>query len=115
MKPFVREYTNDEKLQNDVQKLSNNGVNKNNIYVMSHDDDRTERVADNANANTVGLKEENLKDAVGNLFNKQGDELRNKMQDLGLSESESETYEERLDEGKILLLVTENTNIENII
>ncbi|KGP72732.1 general stress protein [Pontibacillus yanchengensis] len=115
MKPFVREYTNDEKLQNDVQKLSNQGIHKDNIYVMSHDDDRTERIADNSDANTVGLKEQNFGEAVGNMFNKKGDELRNKLQDLGLSEDEAETYEERLDEGKVLLLVTEAEDVDNII
>ncbi|KGX91637.1 general stress protein [Pontibacillus halophilus JSM 076056 = DSM 19796] len=115
MKPFVREYTNDEVLKDDVQKLSNNGIHKDNIYLMTHDDDRTERLADSTDANTVGLNEMNMKEAVGNLFNKKGDELRNKLQDLGFSASEAETYEERLDEGKVLLMVQDSSSVEHIL
>lgn len=115
MKPFIREYSNDEKLQNDVQTLASKGIKKDNIYVMSHDDDRTERIAKNADANTVGVEETGISDAVGNMFNKKGDELRSKLQELGFSEEEAEDYEEDLDEGKVLLMVTETQDIENII
>ncbi len=38
-------------------------------------------------------------------FKKTGDQLRNKMQELGLNEEEANFYEEKLDEGKILLFV----------
>ncbi len=115
MKPFVREYTNDETVKEDVQKLSNHGVDSNSIYLMTHDDDRTERLAGNTDASTVGMKETGVGEAVSNMFNKKGDELRNKLQDLGFSASEAETYEERLDEGKVLLIVTDTQDIENII
>lgn len=39
--PFIKEYMNDQELAKDVQKLRDNGVNKDNVYVLSHDDDRT--------------------------------------------------------------------------
>ncbi|SFM33983.1 general stress protein [Salibacterium qingdaonense] len=42
MKPYVREYTNDEQIQHDVQTLANKGIDRNDMYVMSHDDDRTD-------------------------------------------------------------------------
>lgn len=70
MKPVVREYTNDEKLMKDVEELKQLGVAKEDVYVLSHDDDRTERLADNTDANTIGAKETGLKHAVGNVFNK---------------------------------------------
>ncbi|ALC84016.1 MULTISPECIES: general stress protein [Bacillus] len=108
MKPVVREYTNDEKLIQDVEELKRLGVNREDIYVLSHDDDRTNRVATHANANTIGAAETGLADAVGNIFSKKGDELRNKMYDIGFSEAESASFEERLDEGKLLLFVTDN-------
>ncbi len=56
MKPVVREYSNDETLQRDVEQLKSLGVAREDIYVLSHDDDRTERIAGNADANTIGLK-----------------------------------------------------------
>lgn len=72
MKPVVRQYTNDEKLMKDVEELREIGVAREDIYVLSHDDDRTERLADNADANTIGAEETGLKNAVGNIFNKKG-------------------------------------------
>ena len=45
MKPVVRQYTNDEKLMKDVEELREIGVAREDIYVLSHDDDRTERLA----------------------------------------------------------------------
>lgn len=70
MKPVVREYTNDEKLMKDINELKEIGVAREDIYVLSHDDDRTERIAENADANTIGAEETGIKHAVGNFFNK---------------------------------------------
>jgi Heat induced stress protein YflT len=115
MKPYLREYANDEKLQEDIQLLSTKGVSKNNIYVLSHDDDRTKRVSSKVDANTIGLSEMDAKSAVGSLFSKQGDELRAKLQDIGFSQEEAEDFEEDLDEGKIFLIVTETENVEGLL
>lgn len=108
MKPVVREYTNDEKLVQDVEELQRLGVSREDVYVLSHDDDRTERVASHADANTIGAAETGFANAVGNIFSKKGDELRNKMHEIGFSEEEAARFEERLDEGKVLLFVTDN-------
>jgi adenylosuccinate synthase len=105
MKPTVKEFYNDEELISEVEKLSSQGINKKNLYVLSHDDDRTERVADNANANEIGAKETGIGTAVGNMILSKGDELRNQLQEMGFSKEEADQYEEKLDEGKILLLV----------
>ncbi len=70
MKPVVREYTNDQKLMQDVKELQQLGVAKEDVYVLSHDDDRTDRLADNTDVNTIGAKETGIKHAVGNMFNK---------------------------------------------
>ena len=61
--------------------------------------------AANADVNTIGIKEEGLGTSIINVFQKTGDQLRNKMQELGLNEEEANFYEEKLDEGKILLFV----------
>ncbi|MCY8231390.1 general stress protein [Priestia endophytica] len=106
MKPVVREYTNDELLKEDVKKLQVQG-----IYVLSHDDERTNRVANNADANTIGIKEMGLGTAASNLFNKKGDELRHKLSEVGLSKTEAEMYEEKLDQGKVLVIITNNETV----
>lgn len=91
---------------NQVKLQSQKGISKDNLYVISHDDDRTERVADNVDANTVGINEEGLGTAVGNIFRKKGDELREKFKQLGFSQTEANEFEEKLDHGKILLIIT---------
>ncbi|SNZ09134.1 Heat induced stress protein YflT [Terribacillus aidingensis] len=115
MKPFLKEYTNDEKLQEDIQLLSTKGVHKDNIYVLSHDDDRTKRVSSKVDANTIGLSEMDAKSAVGSMFSKQGDELRAKLKDIGFSQEEAEDFEEDLDEGKIFLIVKDTDNVEGLL
>ncbi|GAB3064264.1 YflT domain-containing protein [Virgibacillus ainsalahensis] len=113
MKPFIQEYSNDEKLKTDVSILKDKGINKEDIYIMSHDNDRTERVADGSDANTVGFKEMDFMEAVGNIFSSKGDELRTKLEEIGFTEAEANDYEEDMDEGKIFLIVTSNENVNS--
>ena len=68
-------------------------------------------MAGNADANTIGLSEMGLGSAVGNIFSKKGDELRTKLEEIGFSKEEAERYEEKLDEGKILLMVTNRDRV----
>ncbi|WP_052947940.1 general stress protein [Aneurinibacillus tyrosinisolvens] len=44
-------------------------------------------------------------DTVANLFKNRGDELRNEFVNLGFSQTEAESYESKLDEGKVLVVV----------
>ncbi|MFC2947400.1 general stress protein [Virgibacillus sediminis] len=113
MKPFIKGYTNDEQLKTDVSVLKDKGVNKDDVYIISHDEDRTERVAGGADANTIGTDEMGFSDAVGTVFKSQGDELRTKLKDIGFSQEEAEQYEEEMDEGKIFLIVTNYENINS--
>lgn len=105
MKPSVKEFTNDQALITEVQELTARGVDRTDLYVLTHDDDRTNRLADNADINTIGIEEEGLGSAVGNIFRQKGDELREKLQNMGYSPFESEELEEKLDQGKVLLLI----------
>ena len=108
MKPIVKEFYDDQALMEEVKLQSQKGISKDNLYVMSHDEDRTDRVAKNVDANKVGVKEEGLGTAVNNIFRKKGDELRAKFEELGFSQAEASELEERLDHGKILLLIDNN-------
>ena len=107
MKPIVKEFKDDTELMDEVKGLSEKGVSKDHLYVMSHDDDRTDRVADQVDASKVGMKEEGFATYVSNIFNKKGDELRSQLKELGFSQAEADKYEEKLDEGTVLLI---NTN-----
>jgi len=107
MKPVVQEFKDDTELMNTVKSLSAKGVSKDNLYVLSHDDDRTDRVADGADANKIGISEVGFGAYVSNIFSKKGDELRSQLMEMGFSEFEANNYEEKLDQGTILLI---NTN-----
>lgn len=107
MKPIVKEFHDDMQVVEEVKAQVARGIPHDHLYVISHDDDRTNRVADNANANTIGLEEEGLATALKNIFRKKGDELRAKFSELGFSDMEAEELEKKLDDGKILLLVKE--------
>ena len=66
------------------------------------------KIADDTNINTIGVKEQGLGTSIIN-FSPKRDELRNQMEEMGLSKEEANLYEEKLDQGRILLLVTDET------
>jgi Tat protein secretion system quality control protein TatD with DNase activity len=109
MKPTYKEFQNDEQVVGAVQELKTRGVHENDIYVITHDDDRTKRVADNADANTVGVGDVGLDTYVKNVFRSKGDELRAQFEDLGFTPGEAEQLEEKLDHGKVILVVKDAT------
>ncbi|UCZ55145.1 general stress protein [Bacillus shivajii] len=105
MQPFYKEFYNDEEVVQTVDTLKTKGVEENNIHVVSHDDERTNRVAQNANANTIGMDEQSFGTATKNVFRKKGDELRAKFDEIGFTEDKAQELEEKLDEGKVIVVV----------
>ncbi|WP_078382597.1 general stress protein [Sutcliffiella halmapala] len=109
MKPIYKEFQNDEQAVGAVQELKARGVHEDDIYVIAHDADRTKRVADNADANTVGIGDVGLDTFVKNVFRSKGDELRAQFEELGFTAPEAEQLEEKLDHGKVILVVKDTT------
>lgn len=70
--------------------------------------------------NKVGVSKQGVTDAVKTTFQKQGDELRNKLQNVGFSEEEASKYEAEMDKGAVFLIVTgvesdaDKVNIETL-
>lgn len=112
MAPFIKAYHDDAKIQESIEILKSNKVDPKNIYVITHDDDRTKRIADNSGANTIGMSEQGVADAVKTSFKKKGDELRNKLQNIGFDENEATQYESQLDKGVVYLIITEAYGID---
>src|SRR5690625_7259848 len=75
MLPKVIEFDDDTKLMEEVKNLAAQGVSKDNLYVISHDDDSDKRVADSVDASTVGIGEEGLDIYVKNIFLQNSDEI----------------------------------------
>lgn len=80
------------------------GYPQTSIYVLTHDEDRTDRVIEETNAEKIGLIEEGLGSSIANLFRSHGDELRNKMKSLGVSNVDAEWLETELDRDMIVMI-----------
>ena len=108
-KSVVHEYENEQEVVMKVKELELQGIHQDDIYVLTHEKHLTKKIADDTNTNTIGVKEQGLGTSIINFFSKKGDELRNQMEEMGLSKEEANLYEEKLDQGRILLLVTDET------
>jgi tRNA A37 N6-isopentenylltransferase MiaA len=93
---------------NKITEFENEGFSKDNIYIFSHDKNRSKDLTDATETGSVGMEEQGVVDSIGNLFRERGDELRSKMQALGLSEMEAVHYEKLLDEGRVVVIATDN-------
>ncbi|TYP75535.1 general stress protein [Paenibacillus methanolicus] len=91
-----------------VRDLNRRGFRQDNIYVMAHDRDETKTLADATDANEIGMAEEGAFTSMANVFRSRGDEIRAKLQAIGIPESEAERYEEELDQGRLLVI----TNVQ---
>ncbi|HDR7518343.1 general stress protein [Bacillus mobilis] len=105
-KPVVHEYENEQEVVMKVKELELQGIRQDDIYVLTHEKHLTKKIGDDTNINTIRVKEQGLGTSIINFFSKKGDEFRNQM---GLSKEEANLYEEKLDQGRILLLVTAET------
>jgi hypothetical protein len=94
-----------------IEQLITTGFTKEDLYLFAHDKDRSEHLTENTDTGEVGVKEQGLMNSVGNMFKSRGDELRNKMSSLGLSSEEAEQYEKDLDKGKVVLVVSKDSNV----
>ncbi|WP_394582054.1 general stress protein [Cytobacillus firmus] len=101
---LVKEFSTINEAVQAANSLHGRGVAENEVFVLAHDDSLTDTVADHSEAKKIGVDETGMGTAFKNMFQSQGDELRTKMEEIGLSKAEAETYEKTLDEGKILLI-----------
>ncbi|GGG56982.1 general stress protein [Paenibacillus radicis (ex Gao et al. 2016)] len=91
-------------VQEQVYRFQREGYAKDNIFVLTHDKDRTARIADNTDAEKIGVSAEGLGTAIANIFRSNGDELRAKMRSLGISKQYAEHLESEMDRDKILVI-----------
>lgn len=108
---IVRECDSAIEVLNEIKAFEFSGVQPDQMYVLAHEQDQTNEMADQFGINTIGLKEEGVGTALKNLFEGRGDALRSKMQEMGLTKEEADVYEMKLDHGKILLFVENRGSI----
>ncbi|WP_313800109.1 general stress protein [Cytobacillus sp.] len=89
-----------------IQQLIDQGFTKEEIYLLAHDNNRSNDLTSALNINDIGVAEQGFFDSIANVFRTRGDELRSKLESLGVSSSDAEQYERELDQGKVVVLAT---------
>ncbi|QJD84363.1 general stress protein [Cohnella herbarum] len=104
MKAYAKLVNNGLEAFDVVNELHRQGYMEKDIYVLAHEADQTNRLADATDSNKVGLAEEGMFETVANLFRNRGDALRNKIESMGFDSYEASVYEAELDKGKVLVM-----------
>ncbi|MEH7303709.1 general stress protein [Neobacillus drentensis] len=88
----------------EMEQLLNQGFTKDEVFLLAHNKDRSEDLTDALDTNEIGINEQGVLDSIANVFRTRGDELRSKMESLGITESEAEQFEQELDLGKVVVV-----------
>ncbi|MFD2670987.1 general stress protein [Marinicrinis sediminis] len=106
MKPTVEIVDNGVQALDTVKRMHGQGIEGARIYVLAHEEKRTAHIADATDAQEIDIAEEGMFRSLANIFRSRGDELRSKLESVGLTEEEANHYEEVLDQGKVLVIAT---------
>ncbi|QGQ94876.1 general stress protein [Paenibacillus psychroresistens] len=87
-----------------IQTLENEGIAKENIFVLTHNEKRTEYISKHTDGNQISVAEEGIFTAIANFFRSEGDGLRAKLRAMGVSPEHAEILESDMDLGKIVVL-----------
>lgn len=104
MKPKIIEFKDETELLILVKELATKGIKKENMYVMAYDNHIKKELATKANISIIGFIEEGVETFVKNIFKSQTEKTQAILQKLGLDLTEARVIEEKLTEGKTLLL-----------
>jgi hypothetical protein len=101
---IVKLVENGVQARREIEQLILGGFEKDDIYLLAHDKNRSEDLSDSLEVNEIGVPEQGVVDAIANVFRTRGDELRTKLESLGLTSEEAERYEGELDHGKVVVV-----------
>lgn len=102
-----------EEVQEQVYRFRREGYAEDRIFVLTHDKTRTKRLAERTDAEEIGIMDEGIGTAIGNIFRNTGDELRAKMRSLGIAEAEAERLEGEMDRDKIVVIAWGGREYDN--
>ncbi|MFS0574741.1 general stress protein [Sporosarcina sp. 179-K 3D1 HS] len=88
----------------EIENLVTQGYTHDDIYIFAHDKKRADHITDALDTENVGMSEQGFLDSMKNMFSSRGDELRSKMEAVGLTEQEAADAEKELDQGKLVLI-----------
>lgn len=90
----------------EIEQLLGHGFTKDEIYLLAHDKTRSEDLTGTLDLAEIGVAEQGVFNSVANVFRSRGDELRSKLESLGLSEAAAARCEEEMDHGKVIVLAS---------
>ncbi|MEH7334254.1 general stress protein [Neobacillus drentensis] len=102
----VKVVENGVQARKEIEQFIMDGYTKDEIYLLAHDQHRSEDLTDQLDISSIGVAEEGVLDSLANVFRTRGDELRSKLESLGLSTNEAERFEEELDHGKVVVVAS---------
>lgn len=105
MKPIVKEFSEEKPLREEITRLSELGIMRKDLYVMSRDEDSAKEAAKKTDSRHMHLKEDSLGSQVVNLLRQKDKVIHHRFKELGFSQSEAEQFEKKLAEGKLLLMI----------
>lgn len=112
MEPKYKIFHSDDHLSESIDKLRNDGIQDDDIYILAHDNDHDRRNRKETDANKIGAKVTGVGTAMKNVFRGKGDTLRSKTDKIGFDKSKAEQLKVELNKGKSLLVVTNQDKVE---
>ncbi|MDR4950000.1 general stress protein [Neobacillus cucumis] len=104
----VKVVENGVQAKKEIEQLMMQGFTKDDIYLLTHNKERSKDLTESLGLTGIGIEEQGVLGSLANVFRSRGDELRVKLESLGLSNTEAEHYEEELDHGKVLVIATKS-------
>ncbi|MFG6118903.1 MULTISPECIES: general stress protein [Thalassobacillus] len=112
MQPNYQIFGDDEKMGESIDRIKKHGVDEDNIYILSHDNDHVRRAKRQTDANKIGVSETGLGTATKNVFRGKDDKLLSKMKEIGFEQSTAKELHKELEKGKTLLVVTNEEDVK---
>ncbi|HLR20335.1 MAG TPA: general stress protein [Staphylococcus sp.] len=103
MAPVIKPYTNDSELEADIKALKDRGIASQDIYILSNDKERTNKVVDDTKVTAVHYNQIDADDD----FDSKDEELREKLSTLGVPKHEADKCKAHIEEDKIILIVND--------
>jgi hypothetical protein len=100
----IKVVDNDIQAKATIEQFLSQGFTKDEVYLLVHNKDYSKNLTIETDTNDIGVSEQGITDSIANVFRSRGDELRSKMESLGLSNLEAQQFEEELDRGRILVI-----------
>ena len=88
----------------EIEQFLNQGFTKDEVYLLAHGKERSEDLTEALDTNDIGVNEQGFFDSIANVFRSRGDELRAKMESLGLTDREAQQFEKELDRGRVIVV-----------